>query len=57
LNTRRRNGSEVEVINCKDKAEAEELSQLVEQGMKLMSRESSEEPPVTHAPRLRGDKQ
>jgi hypothetical protein len=55
LNTRRRNGSEVEVINCKDKAEAEELAQLVEQGMKLVSQAHNQEEPVTRAPRIRGD--
>jgi len=43
LNTRRRNGSEVEVINCKDKAEAEELSSLIDQGMKLVPLRSEDD--------------
>ena len=37
LNTPRRNGSEVEVINCGDKVQADELCQLLEQGMKLVT--------------------
>jgi len=41
LNTPRRNGSEVEVINCTDKIQADELCQLIEQGMKLVSTSSS----------------
>jgi len=37
LNTPRRNGSEVEVVNCSDNAQAEELSQLLDQGIKLVA--------------------
>lgn len=39
LNTPRRNGSEVEVINTKDKTQADELCQLLEQGMKVVASE------------------
>lgn len=45
LNTRRRNGSEVEVITCKDKAEADDLSQLIEQGMALADRSNGQDQP------------
>ena len=35
LNTPRSNGSELEVITCKEKSHAEELCALLEQGKKL----------------------
>lgn len=37
LNTPRRNGSEVEVINCKEKSLAEEMCSHLESGMRLLS--------------------
>lgn len=44
LNTPRRNGSEVEVINCKDKAEAEQLMALIELGIKQVPAERQHAP-------------
>jgi len=55
LNTPRRNGSEVEVINCGDnRSQADELCQLLEQGMKLVTngRNSDDEGSGTSTPRL-----
>lgn len=52
LNTPRRNGSEVEVINCKDKTQATDLCQLMEQGMKLVALELPEQEQSALVPTL-----
>jgi hypothetical protein len=39
LNTPRRNGSDLEVISCQEKAQAEELRSQIEQGMAALGKE------------------
>jgi hypothetical protein len=41
LNTPRRNGSELEVINCSEESQAQELRDQIEQGIKFVSQETT----------------